>query len=731
MIRSSDLTIAQRLARGFGLVFLCLAVLAIAVFVWHRASSRAQLAFVEHFAPLSDQAHTLERNLLNVEVSARTYFLAPTVANRQQFDQHAANARNSLSQLDDAAKAPGDFALYGEMRQRALSFLSAVEQAVTTFVPSSEISAAASADLTEVRELAVASVRRFASRQQDRAAAQLALMAEARDKMSSGLLVTSAVAALLSLVVAYLTTRSIRKPTKALLATAVALEHGNWVPALQLAPSVNADAPAGRSEMARLARAIGSAAAALERRERRVRADGEVAHATASSLDGETLASAALHAVMGYVQAEVGVVYRHDVQSGTLRPIARYALDESLAPVHIGEGIPGQAAKTLRPVVVRDIPRDSGFDVKIGYDASPPRTVAALPILFGRTLHGVLLVASVRELDEDAMRFLSSASAQIGIGLQNVAAYEEIQRLLSEVRDKNQQIQAQNEELQAQNEEIQAQAEAIQAQSEELREHSEKLRRHAAMLAEADERKNQFLGVLAHELRNPMAPLTNCLAILRRAPPGSEQAQRAQAVLERQARHLTRLIDDLLDITRVSQGKIRLEREVLDLVDIVHACVEDQLPAIEERALELDVTLPDEPLRVNGDRTRLCQVLGNLLSNAIKFTDRGGRISLALWAEAAAGRAVLRVKDNGIGMEADLLSRLFQPFNQGASGLARGNGGLGLGLALVKALVELHGGTVEAHSDGPGTGSQFIVRLPLLTYEQSAAGESATVNPST
>jgi signal transduction histidine kinase/CheY-like chemotaxis protein len=342
---------------------------------------------------------------------------------------------------------------------------------------------------------------------------------------------------------------------------------------------------------------------------------------------------------------------------------------------------------------------------------------------------------------------LQSTGTQLGIGLQNAAAYEQIQTLLTELREYNERIQAQNQELQAQNEEIQAQNEEIQAQNEEIQAQSEQLqaqheelqaqneeliqqgedlRRHAAELSEADERKNKFLGILAHELRNPMAPIANSIHILKHTTPGSEGAKRAQAVIERQAAHLVRLIDDLLDVTRISEGKIHIKRERLDLVELTRVCVEDSTVAFEQAGITLDLDLPDAPVEVLGDHTRLCQILGNLLNNSIKFNDAGAVVQLSLRVDHGEGAAVLRVSDNGIGMEADLLPKLFQPFSQGISGLARTKGGLGLGLALVKALAGLHDGTVSAHSDGTGQGAEFTVRLPLASAKAALKREHAT-----
>jgi PAS domain S-box-containing protein len=228
-------------------------------------------------------------------------------------------------------------------------------------------------------------------------------------------------------------------------------------------------------------------------------------------------------------------------------------------------------------------------------------------------------------------------------------------------------------------------------------------------LREADRRKDEFLGVLSHELRNPLAPIQNSLAILARAPAGGEQARRAAAVADRQVRHLTRLVDDLLDVTRITRGKIRLQRARLDLVELVRRAVEDHRGTLGDR--RLTVTLPDERVWVNGDPTRLSQAIGNLLQNAAKFTREAGSIRVSLAHDGA--RATLAIEDDGVGIDAETFQRLFEPFAQADRSLDRSRGGLGLGLALVKGMVELHGGRVTAGSDGPGRGARFTIELPL------------------
>ncbi|MGC4119435.1 MAG: PAS domain S-box protein [Myxococcales bacterium] len=248
-------------------------------------------------------------------------------------------------------------------------------------------------------------------------------------------------------------------------------------------------------------------------------------------------------------------------------------------------------------------------------------------------------------------------------------------------------------------------------------------------LQDADRNKNQFMAMLSHELRNPLAPIRNSLYVLDRAPAGSDQAARAKAVIQRQVVHLSRLVDDLLDVTRITRGKIRLQRELLDLGEVVRKTVEDLRPGFEAAQIGLELAAGPAPVPVVGDRTRLAQALGNLLHNALKFTERGGKVAVRLEQDLGRGEAVLTVADDGAGISAEMLPRLFQPFTQAEDTLDRTRGGLGLGLSLVKGLSELHGGSVAARSAGLGHGSQFTVRLPLDRGLARGAGPAQGAPP--
>jgi PAS domain S-box-containing protein len=238
------------------------------------------------------------------------------------------------------------------------------------------------------------------------------------------------------------------------------------------------------------------------------------------------------------------------------------------------------------------------------------------------------------------------------------------------------------------------------------------LERRVAELAEADRRKDEFLATLAHELRNPLAPIRNALHLMRGHQGSTHAIEPERAMAERQVVHLARLIDDLMDIARISRGKIELRKETLLLAPLVERAVESVRPALDERHHRLDVLLPETPIWLAADPTRLEQILGNLLNNAIKYTEPGGTIGVAVASEG--DDVVIRVRDSGIGIEPELLPRVFEIFVQAEDHQDRSQGGLGIGLSLVRRLVEMHGGTINAHSAGPRMGSEFVVRLPTL-----------------
>ena len=231
-------------------------------------------------------------------------------------------------------------------------------------------------------------------------------------------------------------------------------------------------------------------------------------------------------------------------------------------------------------------------------------------------------------------------------------------------------------------------------------------------LQEADRRKDEFLATLAHELRNPLAPISNAIQILTLRGDDPKVVTQSREVMERQVHQMTRLVDDLMEVSRIGQGKISLQKAPVDLAEIIATAVETSRPLIESHRHKLTVSLPDRPVRVEADAARLAQVLSNLLNNAAKYTEDGGCIDLIV--ERTPKEAVLRVRDNGVGIAPEARPQVFDMFMQVESSTDRSQGGLGIGLTLVRRLVEMHGGKIEVSSAGLGKGSEFLVRLPAL-----------------
>jgi signal transduction histidine kinase len=287
------------------------------------------------------------------------------------------------------------------------------------------------------------------------------------------------------------------------------------------------------------------------------------------------------------------------------------------------------------------------------------------------------------------------------------AQRKELQRLNASLAEANARLELANSTLQAQ-------------RSRELEEFNRQL-------LEGDRRKDEFLAILAHELRNPLAPIRYAVELMTRAMTDPSALVWSRDVIDRQVLYLTELVDDLLDISRITRGTITLSRERLDVNSIVSRALEAIEPAVVEHRHQLAVTRPSEPVFVEGDLTRLVQVLGNLLSNAVKYTSPGGRIDLEV--KRVGGEVVFQVRDRGAGIAAESVPKLFMLFSRLPGGSSGHQGGLGVGLALVHRLVEMHGGTVAAHSEGVGKGSQFTVRLPIAAEPQAApcaAGAAAS-----
>ena len=280
-----------------------------------------------------------------------------------------------------------------------------------------------------------------------------------------------------------------------------------------------------------------------------------------------------------------------------------------------------------------------------------------------------------------------------------------------ELKDLNATLQRANAELELANRSLQSEV-AERARAEQA-------------LKEADRHKDEFLAMLAHELRNPLAPIRSAVHLMRMKPVTDPQLSWSRDVIERQLSHLTRLVDDLLDVARITRGKINLSREPIELGALIARAVETVQPLIQERGHQFTCEVPDGTLTVDADPLRLTQAFGNVLGNAAKYTERGGHINLGVCRQGA--EVEIRVRDNGIGIPAEVLPRIFDLFTQLDGRSDHPHSGLGIGLALVRRLLQMHGGTITAHSEGAGLGSEFVIRLPLLLEAtQSGDGRAST-----
>lgn len=330
--------------------------------------------------------------------------------------------------------------------------------------------------------------------------------------------------------------------------------------------------------------------------------------------------------------------------------------------------------------------RDPGEAARVSVRKSGERSHLAVPLIALGEVVGILLAERHRgDYGEQELQLLAVAASQLGAYLAALKAREAARSALE-------------------------------------------LRGALAAMKGEGERKNRFLNVLSHELRNPLATLRNAIGILDRVESTGEQAMHVRAIIRRQIDHLARLVDDLLDVTRISTGKVHLRRARMDVAEVVRRTIEDHGALFSQHGVDLTLDASASPLWVDGDETRVVQVVGNLLANAEKFTSAGGHVTVSVEREPTA-TAVIRVRDDGEGMEPETLEHLFEPFAQGPSAPRGGRGGLGLGLALAKGLVELHGGAIEAHSAGLSLGAEFVVRLPLTAQEATDALPLVSTHP--
>ncbi len=377
-------------------------------------------------------------------------------------------------------------------------------------------------------------------------------------------------------------------------------------------------------------------------------------------------------------------------------------------------------------VIVLDIhmPGMSGFELAQMIKRRPK--TAAIPIIF-LTAHYSEDRHVLEGYETGAVDYLHKPVNPV-IVRSKVAVFAELYRKTREIAATNRTLAAEVVERRRVQEEMQELHNALEQRVAErtanLLAANTALQQIERDLKESDRRKDQFLAMLGHELRNPLAPIRNVVTVLKGNGLGKDDLKWCVEVIERQSEHLTRIVDDLLDVSRVSRGKIQIEKKLLNLEVAVQQAIEICRSFIDARRHELTLTLPSVPVYVEGDLIRLSQIMANLIHNAAKYTDEGGHLWVTL-ESSSAGQAVLRISDNGRGLDTEAIGNLFELFFQVDTSLDRSEGGLGVGLALVRSLVELHGGIVEATSPGRGQGSEFIVRLPLAAAAAPSHGPIA------
>ena len=726
-MKLGDLGVRQRLFIGFGILLGLLALELSYTFAWFQRLDHLRDALYDDVGPRAEAASRLERAMLYRAVLIRDYRQTRDAKYLRAQTDAFEEARSALRDIDALSRRPEGRAIVNEMKPLAETYVGATETLLESIKSdaSAERVTAAEIEAVDAREKVLAVARRFSEYQKRKLEKINAGVDAAQSKMSWGLPCLGLLMLGTILLTAFVVARAVANPVHALLAAARSLAKGDYRRALALDPGTDASGagPSQRhpNELRELAGAFAHAAARLQQREAALAADVQLSGIFSTRLAVNELADNALRAIAVLARAELGAVYVLDEGRSTLQRAASFPLDVHAPALAVGEGIPGQAALQRSLIHIRDIPPDTPFRVRLGIDDLPPKAILAVPALLRSRVHGVIVLASLREFTDEGVRFVQHAANLLAPSLANAVAHREVLRFRAALQQKNEQLKSRNEEMQVQREEIQAQNEELQAQRDELHDRGEQLREAVEASEKADRRKDEFLAILGHELRNPLAAIDHAVRILERRAPAS--LSKPVSIASRQARRLARLVDDLLDVTRIAQGKLVLEKRPVDLGQILRQAIESSRGFMEMRRHEPSITIGEGDLGVEGDPARLEQVICNLLHNAAKFTEPGGAISAAV--ESTADRVVLRVKDTGIGIGGELLPRVFDIFTQGAPSSSRQEG-LGVGLSLVRGLVDMHGGHVEAVSEGPGRGSEFVVSLPRIDPQRAQCGQPAS-----
>ena len=513
-----DLGVRPRLFFGFGVLLAVLGLELTYTYAWFRRLDHLREALADDVGPRAEAAGRLERAVLYRGVSLRNFGLTRDLqylhAQAVAFEEEQA----ALADLDALARRPEGRAIVGEMKPVAHMHAAATDRLLAAIKSQAapEELAAAELEVASQREKLFSLARRFSAYQQRKLETINASVAAAQRTMSWGLPCLGLLILATFLATAFLVTRAVVDPVRDLLAAARALANGDYRRALALDPGADASRPEPArphpNELRELAQVFAHAAARLQHREAALAADVQLSGIFATRLAVNELADNALRAIAVLARAELGAVYVLDDTRSNLQRAASFPVDVHAPTLAVGEGIPGQAALQRSPIHVRDIPADTPFRVRLGIDDLPPKAVLAVPVLLRSRVHGVIVLASLREFTEEGVRFVQHAANLLAPSLANAVAHREVVRMRAALQQKNEQLNCRNEELQLQREEIQAQNEELQAQNEELQAQRDELHargeqlREAILAAERAQRRNdEFLAILGHDPRIPEA----------------------------------------------------------------------------------------------------------------------------------------------------------------------------------------------------------------------------------
>lgn len=731
-----DFSLGQRLAIGFGVV---LVLLLLQFWGFYSQTQRidAELRQREDIASRSRVAAELQSALFRRAIAARNYALIPDQSHLADFELSGRAAEEALSYLGSLPKTPEGQAIYEQIVPYALAYQQTSNRFVTTVQASHDptVLRPVEESMSSTRGALMAQVEAYINLQARLAEeAEKALAAAQAESLRDMIILISLIFGA-SALTALMTTSAVSGPVRRLVRAASALSAGDYEPALALktVDGRQADVKPGRDELTVLAHAVADASHDLRRREARLAARNRVTALIASSIETERLANDTLRELAAYTHCEIGAVYALLPEDPSrLHRVGAYALDAADEGIRLGEGIPGEAAASGRPVVVSEIPDDTPWRLRTGLADLAPKMVAAFPLLIERRVIGVLLVGALHNLDADALSFIEQSANQLAVALQNAESHRrvaalalELQLRNEELQARNEEIQTQSEELQAQNEEIQSQNEVLQSQNEEIHAQTEELEVQNEQLRETDRLRDEFLALASHELKSPITSIKGYSQLLmRRSDQHPELNAYADilATIDRSSGLLLTRINRLLDVSRARMGKLDMRLEPIDLVAVVAHQIEQA--SMRTKAHQIDFSKPKGRIVGRWDRAYLEQAVANLVDNAIRYSPDGGEIRVTIAIDE--GQAVLAVQDHGIGIPFEEQGRVFETYYRHEAAKRLTGDGLGIGLFMTREIVQSHGGRIWLEST-PGEGSTFYFSLPL-TPNSLQATEALTAD---